>query len=191
MNLRARPEPDLALVQACEERIVNAWPAPTTLLMDGWVVRMANGYSGRANSASPLTPGADLDEAALTRIEALFRGMGLTPCVRVTPLAAPDLRERLVARGYRVKDSSFGMIAPLTDWPVLADPDLELASIPSDGWIASICSFQVPSKRNPAHLAAIVRNIRLPAAFATLSVEGRPIAFGMGWPSGAWPKSGR
>ncbi len=54
------------LVAACERRIVNAWPAPTTLIIGDWVVRMANGYSGRANSASPLSAGADLSDASST-----------------------------------------------------------------------------------------------------------------------------
>ena len=37
----------LAEVAACEERIVNCWPAPSTLLIEGFAVRFANGYSGR------------------------------------------------------------------------------------------------------------------------------------------------
>jgi hypothetical protein len=45
---------DIGLVLECERRIVNAWPSPATLLIGDWVVRFASGYSGRANSATPL-----------------------------------------------------------------------------------------------------------------------------------------
>jgi ribosomal protein S18 acetylase RimI-like enzyme len=170
--------PDLSLVLACEQRIVNAWPAPTTLLIGDFVVRMANGYSGRANSASPMRAGADLSDADVDLIEGLFRAEGLTPCFRATPLMAAGLRARLDQRGYRLKDASHGMIAAL-DQPLPQPEALIIATAPPDDWIDSISSFQVPSKRSPVHLRAIVGNIRLPAAFATLTHEGRPAAFGM------------
>ncbi len=177
MNAHPTDGVDLDLVAACERRIVNAWPAPTTLIVGDWVVRMANGYSGRANSASPLSAGADLSDAELELIEGLYRKEGLPPCIRVTPLAAAGLRTRLDARGYRFKDGSFGMIAPVAPAPL--PEGLVIEARASDGWIGSISSFQVPAKRNPAHLRAIVDNVRMTAAFATLHDEGRPRAFGM------------
>ena len=79
---------DIELVRACEERLVNVWPAVSTMLMDGWAVRFANGYSGRANSASAIIPGAAMDRDLLAEIMRLYREAGLKPCVRVTPLAA-------------------------------------------------------------------------------------------------------
>ncbi|MCX7324237.1 MAG: GNAT family N-acetyltransferase [Hyphomicrobiales bacterium] len=174
------PVPDPGLVHACEQRIVNAWPAPTTMLLGDWVVRMANGYSGRANSATPLAAGADLDDGMLDLIEGLFARAGLPPCVRVTPLAARGLRDRLFARGYQIRDSSFGMTVTLDDE---ADPapvaGLAIEPFASDDWIKAVSGFQIAGMRNPAHLAAIVRGIRMPAAFATLSVAGEPAAFGL------------
>ncbi|RYE31750.1 MAG: GNAT family N-acetyltransferase, partial [Hyphomicrobiales bacterium] len=60
-----------ALVLGCERRIINAWPALSTLIVGDWVLRFANGYSGRANSATPLSYGAALDAAMLDLIEEL------------------------------------------------------------------------------------------------------------------------
>jgi N-acetylglutamate synthase len=44
------------IARAAEERLINCWPAVTTLHMEGWAVRFANGYSGRANIAIESAP---------------------------------------------------------------------------------------------------------------------------------------
>ncbi|MCV9936266.1 GNAT family N-acetyltransferase [Boseaceae bacterium BT-24-1] len=170
---------DLGLVGACETRIVNAWPAPTTLVVDQWVVRFANGYSGRANSASSLREGGDMDEATLAFIEDLYRQTGLPPRIRFTPLVAQSARRRFAERGYRVETASFGMVAELD--PGLHRPDPGMIATPQadDPWIDGVCSHQTGTKRNRDHLAAIVTGVRLPAAFATLMHEGRPVAYAM------------
>jgi hypothetical protein len=37
-----------------EEYTMNAWPSVQTVFYNGWVLRMANGYTKRANSVIPL-----------------------------------------------------------------------------------------------------------------------------------------
>ncbi len=177
MNL---PDPvDIALVAACEERIVNAWPAPSTLTIEGWVVRFANGYSGRANSASPLKPGATLSEGALALIEQLYAEAGLPPCIRLTPLTQPGMARRLSARGYRLRDASIGMVANLAGRNVTVVDGLAIAPRPTPDWIAAVAARQSPDKNDPQKLAAIVTGVRLPAAFAALHVKDAPVALGM------------
>jgi ribosomal protein S18 acetylase RimI-like enzyme len=46
-----------------EELSMNAWPSIQTMLYDGWIIRMANGYTKRANSINPIyNPTTKLDE---------------------------------------------------------------------------------------------------------------------------------
>jgi ribosomal protein S18 acetylase RimI-like enzyme len=175
--------PDLALVAACEERIVNAWPAPSTLMVEGWVVRFAHGYSGRANSASPLKPGATLSEDALALIERLYVEAGLPPCIRLTPLTQPGMGPRLIRRGYRIRDRAVGMVAPLADHSVTptapAPNPLHVEAKATRSWVEAVAALQSPEKNDPDKLAAIVGNIRLPAAFATLVQDGAPVALAL------------
>ncbi len=175
----AQDDAELSLVVDCERRIVNAWPAPATLVIGDWVVRFANGYSGRANSASPLSRGAELDEATLSLIEELYRSDGLPPCIRLTPLVGEQTRASVLARGYRVRDASFGLLAGLESVAATIDSDVQIEARPGEEWIAGVAARQSGPKKSAANLAAIVERVRLPAAFATLLVAGEPVAYGM------------
>ena len=170
---------DGALVLGCERRIINAWPALSTLVVGDWVLRFANGYSGRANSATPLSFGAELDATMLDLIEELYRADGLTPAIRLTPLVADATRAAVLERGYRVKDKSFGQIAPLAGFAASEEPELQIEARPSLEWTAGVAALQSGNKTHVGHLAAIVEKIRLPAGFATWLVEGETVAFGM------------
>ena len=171
--------PDLALVQACEERIVNCWPAVETLVVGDFVVRFAHGYSGRANSASPIRANAELCDADIDHIEQLYRKAGLVPCFRATPLITPAMRSRLDARGYRLRDASFGMILPLADRDFAIAPQADIAFAPPRDWLEGISRAQSPEKRNPTHLEAIVGRIRVPVSFVSLRIDGIARAYGM------------
>jgi len=168
-----------ALVLGCERRIVNAWPAVATLLVGDWVLRFANGYSGRANAATPLSYGAELDAEMLDLIEELYRADGLVPSIRLTPLVAEATRAAVLERGYRVKDKSFGMIGPLAGLAPSEEPEFEMEARAGAEWIAGCAALQTGVKTHAGNLAAILERIRLPAAFATWTVEGEPVAFGM------------
>lgn len=174
-----KPVTDLALVRACESRIVNAWPAPATLVIDDWVVRFANGYSGRANSASALQAEAEMDDETLAFIEELYAEAGLPPRIRFTPLVAESARQRFAAHGYRIETASFGMVAELDPNRHPKYPEMVVEPLATEAWITGVCSHQTGNKRNRAHLSAIVSGVRLPAAFATLLHEGRPAAYAM------------
>ncbi|MGL4241540.1 MAG: GNAT family N-acetyltransferase [Beijerinckiaceae bacterium] len=182
---------DRRLVQALEERLVNVWPAVETLLMDGWAVRFANGYSGRANSASAIVQDAVLTPRLLDEIERLYRAAGLPPQVRVTPVCDASVEPLLLARGYAVKDRSRIMALPLDAHRGRA-PDIRvrLEVSPSPAWIAGVCSHQSPDKRNEDHLLAIVGRIRGPAAFGALEVDGRTVGFGMCAVDRGWAEIG-
>ena len=179
----------LLAVQACEQRLVNLWPAETTLLIGDWAVRFANGYSGRANSASALRPQSTLADADIALIVDLYRKAGLSPAIRLTPLADPGIEQRLVAAGWHARTRSNGMMVDASsDWSV--DPAVSLRSAPDRDWLAGISALQEPSKRQADHLEAIVGRIRLPATFGTLAGEHAPLAYGMAATDRGWTEVG-
>jgi ribosomal protein S18 acetylase RimI-like enzyme len=171
---------DRELIRGLEERLVNVWPSVETLMMDGWVVRLANGYTSRANSASAIVSGADMSPDLLDTVERIYAGAGLPSAVRVTPVCDPAVEKLLLSRGYRVKDRSRIMLLALAACRgSMPDSRVHIERHPSRRWIEGVCAHQAPEKRNAGYLEQIVNRIRVPAGFATLSVDGAEVGFAM------------
>lgn len=90
-----------------EEVSLNAWPAIQTTLYDGWLLRLANGYTRRANSVTALYPGTLAVEDKVRACERFYREQGQTPVFRLTPFAQPpELDAYLAGQGYRRRDTT-------------------------------------------------------------------------------------
>jgi ribosomal protein S18 acetylase RimI-like enzyme len=182
--LKRAAMPDAALVQTLETRLVNAWPALETQIVDGWIVRFAKGYSKRANSASPLIPGSSLDDAAIDQIVGEFAALRLRPTFRLTGLEAGDVDARLAKRGFVEIEPSYGMLAPLADLaiepPIVGEQTVKIEATPTGPWLKEVAASYGGDKADHTILKEIVERIRLPAAFATLELDERSAAWGLG-----------
>jgi ribosomal protein S18 acetylase RimI-like enzyme len=112
-----------------EEAALRAWPAAQQLLFDGWVARLSDGYTKRANSASLLYPTPDSDsETTLSRIETLYRFQRLPVIYRLLSFTThPDLDRRLAVRGYREADGTLVMVCDLSS---SLEPDPAVRELP-------------------------------------------------------------
>ena len=113
---------DPALLRRIEEASLNSWPAPRQVLLDGWVLRFANGYTRWANSVAPLDPGQDGPAALSAKIaacETLYAAQGLPALVRVSSFD-PGLAAALDARGYTAEGLSPVLWMPLDPVPITA-----------------------------------------------------------------------
>lgn len=168
----------LDLTLALERRLVNAWPSFAVELADGWLLRFAEGYSKRANSATPIAPGARLDPDLVAAAEASFRRHGIAPCFRLTGVEDNGADAVLAGLGYDLYDPSVGMIAAIGgDRPI--DRALRLDVVPPVPWIAAAAAAYGGDKANGEILGRIVRAIRQPACFATMPEGDRDVAWGL------------
>jgi len=107
---------DRSRILAYEETALTAWPALEQVLLDGWLVRFARGFTGRANSVNPLYAGAlggpDVADK-IARCEALYAERGLACTFRLTPLAGAALDAELAARGYGRVNPSAALVLDL------------------------------------------------------------------------------
>ncbi|MCA9858722.1 MAG: GNAT family N-acetyltransferase [Thermomicrobiales bacterium] len=103
---------DLRLI---EEAALRAWPAGQQLVYSGWIARLSDGYTKRANSALLLYPQpTSASIATIEQIERLYRSQGLPPIFRLLSFTSPaDLEIWLAERGYREADPTLVMALDL------------------------------------------------------------------------------
>lgn len=180
--MAGRAVADLARVRALEAGMMTAWPAVETAFCAGWILRAANGYSRRANSASALFPEGPFDEATRDALLAAMRRMGVAPCFRISPLAGEEADAVLEKSGFARDVPTLTLAAPMPAElvPDLAGVSVRLADAAEPAWVAANAAGYGGEKANAAHLAAIVGRIRAPAAFATLTEGGEDVAWGIG-----------
>ncbi|WP_036373023.1 GNAT family N-acetyltransferase [Micromonospora sp. ATCC 39149] len=105
--------PTAAAVVALELASDEAWPAPTRGRLGDWLLRSAEGWSGRANSALPVGDPDRPLPAALDAVERWYADRGQPAMVNTPlPLAAPVGAE-LDARGWTSRPLVLVQTAPL------------------------------------------------------------------------------
>lgn len=128
-------------VLALEEVAALGWPAPHTGRLGGWLLRAAEGWTGRANSVLPLgNPGLPLD-AALAEVRAWYAGHGLPARVAVPLPGREALDAALGARGWSAYNPTQVLTADVTvtlrSIPERPDlPPVEIEPVPADDWVA-------------------------------------------------------
>ena len=160
-------------IRTLERRAFAAWPALHTQIEDGWMLRFADGYTKRANSANALEPARRPPERLIADIEAVYAQRGLPPIFRITPLAEPAVDAALEALGYLHCDDSLVMAATMD--AARAAPDIVAAATPHGGWLDAFVAAADAASDTRDKLAALLAAQVPPALFARLG----DAAFGM------------
>ncbi|HMB12171.1 GNAT family N-acetyltransferase, partial [Saliniramus sp.] len=162
-----------------EERALNAWPALQSLILDGWLVRFADGYTKRANAACALPAGAGALAPAGAAIEDLYRRHGQTPIFRLTPFATPGDEAWLDARGYERIEPTSVMLCGDPATHARPEPGLHIAATPDEAWLAGFVAGNRHGSGIRPTLTAMLAAIRSEAFYATLLQDGAPCGYGL------------
>ncbi|SFQ11252.1 Acetyltransferase (GNAT) family protein [Actinomadura madurae] len=158
--------------------VAEAWPAPFSQDIGGWLLRHAEGVTKRANSVLPLDDPGDL-EHAVDRAERFYSALGLPTVFSMDAHARPaGLDAFLEARGYEIADPTLAMVADVPDASGRAD--VEIVDEPSREWLDLWWSVD----GRYAHQLPMAEKILtgVPAGYASL--DG--VAVGRGVPQGEW-----
>lgn len=166
----------IADVRTLEYCALNAWPAYQTVVLNDWIVRLAGGYTKRANSANAIQAGAQL-EGLVEKIEALYAHNRLPTIFRVSPLAALNTDHMLSEAGYVAFDPSVVMV--MDQLPAGGDDRVTIEEMPSDSWLNGFARANDVSDQQRAIHDNIITSIAWPSAFASLVVEGEVVGYGL------------
>jgi GNAT superfamily N-acetyltransferase len=172
---RRRPTATEAL-----ERVAAAgWPAPEQAHLGEWLLRAAEGWTARGNSALPIgDPGRTLSEA-VDAVEAWYRARALPPKITVPDPVGGRLTVELTRRGWKPAAPTLVQTADLTDVAaaVGSEPVIRLDAAPPEGWFAAVAGYKGAF---PDAARRIVTGVPLARYAGFYAADGSPIAVGRG-----------
>ncbi|MGO4544444.1 GNAT family N-acetyltransferase [Paenibacillus sp. 2TAB23] len=173
-------EPIKRLLQLrIEEMSLNGWPALQTVLYDGWFMRFAAGYTKRSNSVHALYGQTYMLDTKISECERRYSMQNLNTVFKVTPFIQPaNLDEVLAARGYERMDQTVIKTVHLTDVKKPSHVDVWLEDEPTENWLDALTVFSGLSDMQRAITQNMLEQSPLIKCFATLQVNGIPVAAG-------------
>ncbi|MEK3981866.1 GNAT family N-acetyltransferase [Paenibacillus sp. FSL K6-3166] len=175
----------IKLYKFIEEITLNTWPAEQSLLLNGWILRTAAGYTKRANSVNPLYGAerctADLGDQ-IKLAEQYYEHAGLKPVFKITPYIQPaSLDEKLADRGYSIAEPSSVRVLDLED---LATPDLcytvQVQENLTEAWLNVFSELTELSDKNRETLTRMLSASHLKQGYVILFNNDIPTACGLG-----------
>jgi GNAT superfamily N-acetyltransferase len=181
-----RRRPTRTEVAALELAANEAWPAPVQEGLGDWLLRAADGWTVRGNSALAVgDPGRPLGEA-VEAVERWYATRGLRPMINLPLPQASVVNAELDARGWSYAPTVLVQTAPLRkildalpDRPDLPPVRLEVA--PSPEWLALAAGRKGQLPGAAHHLLTAVREVRFAHAYAA---EGGLVATARGTVTG-------
>jgi GNAT superfamily N-acetyltransferase len=161
-----------------EELSLNAWPALQTLLLDGWVLRFAGGYTRRANSVNPLYASSLPVDEKIALCEQHYQAQGLPAVFKLTPQAQPSaLDADLDRHGYRLEARTSVQTLDLHSARYSAPATFSVTE--TEAWFSAFCSLSCTPAGQLAPMRQLL-NLILPShAFGWLQMDGQPVACGL------------
>ncbi|QPC83455.1 GNAT family N-acetyltransferase [Phototrophicus methaneseepsis] len=180
---------DKALVLQLEHLAFRAMPALKTEDYDGWLLRFADGYTGRANSVNPLE-GGDMDlHTKIDYCEARYDQEGMATLFRLTDIYQPvELEEELIKRGYQRRiDAPVGIYtAPVTVSPITINTTIKTFSQPEMNWLQPYTMLAGTPSRAVPTLQNMLNRIEDETCFAIIQQGEETLAAGMGVYKDGW-----
>jgi ribosomal protein S18 acetylase RimI-like enzyme len=175
--LSVEPRVDPAAVRAMEERGFNAWPAPRSVLLAGWSLRFAGGYTRRANSMNAVAPTSEAFADVLAAAMQVFARENLPAVVRLTPLAGREPERALARAGWRSSEESL-VLAGAIDPSFRIDDEADASPTPTEAWLDGVSAANGYGADRRLMLSRITSLVVPDACYLSLPIDGRPAAHG-------------
>lgn len=168
-----------------ESMIASSWPSLNICLSGRWLLGMADGVSGRANSLFFLDHTDDSDyQKRLDWMEETYRRAGLPPRARLSPLAPVKVIKELQNRGYVFQNPTLALSRELTDLKDISPPDvsyLKIITSPtcSQEWLDTFIHFTPRYQESRATIESMCNAIMDKATYYLGIYKNTPVATAM------------
>jgi len=168
-------------IRSLEEISFNAWPALNTISYDGWLLRMADGNTRRANSVNPIYPSSLPLEEKVSHCEAFYAAQGLATVFKITPAVQPaDLDQMLERLSYRREAVTSVQLLDIADLhPAVQSASVSIWDTPNDEWLASFCAFNGVSIERRRIMEQMLAKIVPSTAYARIKHGEETVAVGL------------
>ncbi|NNC91731.1 MAG: GNAT family N-acetyltransferase [Acidimicrobiia bacterium] len=162
------------------------WPSLEDEWLNGWLLRAGGGVTRRANSVSPVYE-RDIDlDRQVARCEAWFEQRGLAPVFRLTQIADPAIDDCLDGRGYEHDLGAAIMTRPIAGFLDTDVSEVSVISTPTERWLDVMGRERGRGGAKRGALQNLLNRIEAPAGFASIELNGRLAAIGLGVVAGSY-----
>lgn len=168
-----------------EELQNNAFPALQNIFYDGWSLRFGGGFTYRVNCANPMYPETLPAEEKIAYAEDLYRTSGLDKIIfklheGIEPRRLDRYEALLDRRGYECHRRGNIFTCRLEGFQRVPGAQVTIEPEMSDQWLSGFLTMNGTGGPLRAAAAAMLKNIRLPIAAASIQENGRMLACGLG-----------
>jgi len=167
-----------------EELTLNAWPALRHVHVDGWLVRLSEGFTKRSNSVQALR---EIPEPAEIReriaaCERIYAEAGLPTIFKLTPFSRPvSLDSNLEQSGYAVVEPSHVLVRSLAGLPPSSwEGEATERSAATDEWLGHVAAWNGYSDKSLATARKLLAEPYPSKRFFALYRGEEAVACGMG-----------
>lgn len=169
-----------------EELSLNNWQPLSTLLYDGWVLRIAKGYTIYANSISAIYHSTyDLNQK-IKECEKIYLDNGLPPTYKITPFVKPDnLDDILEEKGYSLVDYNGSPYISVQTMELdgIIEPNLHSVRLDekiNTEWVDDFCRLNNVKEKDKDTMIQMLSNIVTKKCLISLYNNGDVVACGLG-----------
>jgi len=175
--------PNKRLIRFYQELSTNAWPAKYYYLLNGWVARISEGVTKRANSVMPLTYYGDNLQEDIQAVETIFAKNKLPVIFQLPDYYEPqNLLKILLENDYKIIDETLVMAAKIQDIPDIPanqDYSYQYTTEAKDEWFNSMSVSVRATQERIKGQKAIIGRILQPKSFFSAKQGKEIIGIGM------------
>ncbi len=141
-----------------EAASLRSWPSIDSRQIGSWLLRIGDGYSKRANSATYRRDGGSDVARDTSACEKQFALSELRPLFRLPDFAKPQNADEFLAnRGYELIDPTLVLVRPTRG--LVAEPSEEIALFGVERWRKSFANLNSLSRTQAISLDALLARI--------------------------------